>query len=68
MMLMEVLSNEINMRLSQELDYLMSMMHSQINSSAISDTVNPETQNIIVSLSWGQRNAEFGTSVNNQVC
>ena len=66
---MEILSIEINMRLSKKLDSLMSMMHSQINraiSSAISDGVNPEIQNIMGSLSSGQRATESRTSVKDQ--
>ena len=51
------------------MDSLMSMMQSQINRaihSAISDRVIPEIQNIMGSLSSGQRDTESGTSVDNQ--
>ena len=45
----ETFSNEFNLRLSQEMDSIMSMMHSQINSpitTAIAESVIPEIQNI----------------------
>ena len=66
---MEIFSNEINMRLAQEMDSLMAMMHSQINraiSSAITERAIPEIQNVMGSRSSGQRDTETGTSVNNQ--
>ena len=66
---MQTFSNEINMRLSQEMDAMMSMMHSQINrpiSSAISERVIPEIQNIMSSISSGNRDTESGSSSNNQ--
>ena len=66
---MEIFSNEINMRLCQEMDSLMSMMHSHINRairSAISDVVTPEIQNMMGSLSSGERDTEYGTSTSNQ--
>ena len=50
----EMFSNEFNLRLSQEMDSMMSMMHSQINraiSNAISKRVIPEIQNIVSSMS-----------------
>ena len=43
--LIETFTNELNLRLSQEMDSMMSMMHSQVNRaicSAISDRVIPE--------------------------
>ena len=46
---MQTFSNEIIMRPSQEMDTMMSMMHSQIKralSSAISERMIPESQNI----------------------
>ena len=46
----EVFSNEMNMRLSQETDSLMSMMLCEVNrakNSAISERVIPELQNIV---------------------
>ena len=51
---MEIFSNEIKMRLSQEMDSLMSLMHSQVNRvrrSAINERVVLERQNILGSLS-----------------
>ena len=50
---------------------LMFMMHSQIKRafiSAIRDRVIPEIQNMMRSLSSGQRNSESRTSTNNQEC
>ena len=47
-------SNEFNLRLSQEMDSIMSMVHNQINraiSTAISERVIPEIQNIVSSMS-----------------
>ena len=66
---METFTNEINLRLSQEMDSMMSMMHSQINraiNSAIAERVIPEIQNMLSSLSSGNRNTESGSSLNNQ--
>ena len=57
------------MRLSHEMDSLMSMMHSQIKraiSSVINDRVIPEIQNLIGSLSSGHRDTESGMSCNDQ--
>ena len=50
----ETFSNEFNLRLSQEMDSMMSMVHNQINraiSTAISEGVIPEIQNIVSSMS-----------------
>ena len=50
----ETFSIEFNLRLSQEMDLLMSMVHNQINraiSTAISERVIPEIQNIVSSMS-----------------
>ena len=50
----ENFTNEFNLRLSQELDSMMSMVHNQINrtiSTAISERVIPEIQNIASSMS-----------------
>ena len=50
----ETFSNEFNLRVSQEMDSMMSMMHSQINraiSTAIAERVIPEIQNIVSSMS-----------------
>ena len=66
---MQTFSNEINMRHSQELDAMMSMMHSQINraiSSAISERVIPKIKNIISSMSSGTRDTESGSLSYNQ--
>ena len=62
---MQTLSNEINMRLSQEKDAMLSMMHSQIN-GAISEGVIPEIENIMSSVYSGNRDTESGSSSNNQ--
>ena len=48
---MESFSNGFHLRLSQEMDFMMAMMHSQINraiSSTISERIIPEIKNIIV--------------------
>ena len=66
---MEMFSNEINMRLSQELDSLMSVMHFQINraiSAAINDRFIPEIQSIMGSLSSSHRDTESGLLGNSQ--
>ena len=65
----EIFSNEINMRLSEAMDSLMSVMHSQINramNSATNDRIIPEIQSIMGSLFTGHRDTEFGTSGNGQ--
>ena len=58
----ETFSNEFNLRLSQKMDSMMSMVHNQINraiSSAISERVIPEIQNIVSSMSSsGNRDTE----------
>ena len=63
---LETFSNEINLRLLQELDSMMSMMHSQINraiSNAITERVIPEIQNIVRSMaSSGNRDTEASLS------
>ena len=59
----KISSNEIIMKLSQEMDAMMSMMHSQINraiSSTISERVFPDVQNIMRSMSSGNRDTESG--------
>ena len=51
------------------MDSMMSMMHSQINgaiSSAITEKVNPEIQNMESSLSSRKRDIGSGLSSNNQ--
>ena len=66
----ETFSNEINLRLSQQIDSMMAMMHSQINraiSSAISDRVIPEVRTIMSSLSSsGNMDTEASSSPNSQ--
>ena len=57
------------MRMSQKMDAMMSMMHSRINraiSSAISERVIPEIQNIMSSISSGNRDTESGSLSNIQ--
>ena len=66
---MERFSNGTNMRVSQEMDSLMSVMHSQINraiSSAINDRVKLVLQNIMSSLSLCHPDAKSGLSGNGQ--
>ena len=66
----EAFSNEFNLRLSQEMDSMMSMMHSQINraiTTAIAERVIPEIQNISNSMSsTGHRDTEASMSRNSQ--
>ena len=66
----ETFSNEFNLRLSQEMDSMMAMVHSQINraiSTAISEKVLPEIQNIVSSMSSsGNRDTEASMSPNSQ--
>ena len=65
----QTFSNEINMRLSQEMDAVVSMKHSQINrvfNSTISERVILELQIIMSSISLGNRDTESGLSLNNQ--
>ena len=66
----ETFSNEFNLRLSQEMDSMMSMMHSQINraiTAAIAERVIPEIQNIANSMSsTGHRDTEASLSPNSQ--
>ena len=62
--------NEFNLRLSQEMDSMMSTMHSQINranSSAISDRVIPELSSFVSSMSSsGNKDTEVSSSPNSQ--
>ena len=67
---LETFTNEVNLRLYQEMDSMMSMVHAQINraiSSAISGKVIPEIRNIV---SWmsssGNRDAETSSSPDSQ--
>ena len=66
----ETFSNEFNLRLSQEMDSMMAMVHSQINraiSTAISEKVLPEIQNIVSSISSsGNRDTEASMSPSSQ--
>ena len=66
----ETFSNEFNLRLSQEMDSLMAMVHGQINraiSTAIAEKVIPEIQNIVSSMSSsGNRDTEASTSPSSQ--
>ena len=67
---METFTSEFNIRLSQEMDSMMSMMHSQINraiSTAIAGRVIPVTQNIVSSMSSsGNWDTEASLSPNSQ--
>ena len=67
---LETFSNEVNLRLSQEMDSMMSMVHRHINraiSNAISERVIPEIQNIVSSMSSsGNRDTEASVSPNSQ--
>ena len=66
----ETFSNEFNLRLSQEMDSIMTMVYDQINraiSTAISERVIPEFQNIVSSMSSsGNRDTEASLSPNSQ--
>ena len=66
----EAFSNEFNLRLFQEMDSMMSIMHTQINraiSTAIAERVIPEIQNIANSMSsTGHRDTEASLSPNSQ--
>ena len=62
----EAFSNEFNLRLSQELDSMMSMMHRAIT-TAIAERVIPEIQNFANSMSsTGHRETEASLSPNSQ--
>ena len=66
----ETFSTEFNLRLSQEMDSMMSLMHSQINraiAAAIVERVIPEIQIIANSMSsTGHRDTEASLSPNSQ--
>ena len=66
----ETFSNEFNLRVSQEMDSRMSMMHSEVNraiNNAIAEKVIPEIQNIASSMSSsGNRDTEASVSPNSQ--
>ena len=63
---METFTSEFNMRLSQEMDSMMSMMHSQTNraiSTAIAERVILEFQNVVSCMSSsGNRDTEASSS------
>ena len=66
---MELLSEELNLKLSQVTDSLMNFLQVQITraiNSAINDKMVPEIQKIMGTLSSGQRDTESGSSPNNQ--
>ena len=67
---METFTSECNMRLSQEMDSMISMMHSQINraiNTAIDERIIPEIQNMASSMSsFGNRDTEASFSPNTQ--
>ena len=67
----EAFANEFNVRLNQEMDSMVVMMHTQINraiSSAISGRVIPEIRNIVSSRSSsGNRDTEASSSPNSQM-
>ena len=66
---MELLSEELNLRLSQVTDSLMNFLQVQITraiNSAINDKMVPEIQNIMGTLSSGRRDTDAGSSPNNQ--
>ena len=67
---LETFTNEFNLRISQEMDSMMSMVHNQINraiSTAISENVIPEVQNIVSSMSYsGNRDTEDSLSPSSQ--
>ena len=66
----EAFSNDFNLRLSQETESMMSMMHSQINraiSTAIAERVIPKIQIIANSMSFtGHRDTEASMSPTSQ--
>ena len=66
----EAFSNEFNLRQSQEMDSMMSMMHSQINraiTTAIAERVIPEIQNTAKSMSsTGHKDTEASLSPDSQ--
>ena len=66
----EAFSSEFNLRLSQEMESMMSIMHSQINraiTTAIAERVIPGIQNIANSMSsMGHRDTEASSSPNSQ--
>ena len=67
---METFTSELNTRLSQEMDSMMSTMHTQINrtkTSVLAERVVPEIQNIVSSMSSsGNKDKESGLSPDSQ--
>ena len=67
---METFTSEFNMRLSQEMDSMMSMMHSQTNRAirtAIAERVILEIQNVVSCMSFsGNRDTEASSSPKSQ--
>ena len=64
-----MLSEELNLRLSQVADSLMNILQVQITraiNSAINNSVIPEIQKAMGTLSSGQRDTESGSLPNNQ--
>ena len=62
-----MLSGEMNARMSREMETMMVLMHSQINrafSSAISERMIPEIQNMVENLPLSQHGVEPCTSTN----
>ena len=61
------LSGEINARMSREMETMMDLMQTQITraiSSAMSERIIPEIQNMVENLPLGQHGVEPGTSLN----
>ena len=61
------LSGEMNARMSREMETMMDLMQSHITrviSSAISERIIPEIQNMVENLPWGQNGVGPGTSLN----
>ena len=66
---METFTNEINLRLSQEMDSMKPMVHAQVNraiSFAIAEGVLPEIRIMLSSIFSGNRDIEYGSSMTNQ--
>ena len=67
---METFTRKFNRSLSQEMDSMISMMHTQINrakTSAIAESVIPEIQNIVRSMTpSGNTDMESGLSPDTQ--
>ena len=62
-----MLSGEMNARMSREMETMMDLMHSELSSaisSAISERIIPEIQNMVENLPLGQYGVEPNTSLN----